>query len=221
MKYLASRNRKVVGIETSDELSRQEAGVILANVMDPVFADGFVANVVLSSVMHEVYSYNGYALAPVLVCLASSARELRPGGRIIIRDLWAPEPGEPVHTLTMDESAWARFLDFQQRCPHHVALADLDPGRRSVRLSTRWAVEFLSKKDYVQHWDLELGEVYTSVPLSAYREMAAALRLKVVAAEPLRNEWIIRNRWQAGVAGNLPEFTNQRVVLEKVASSSP
>lgn len=215
MRYLASRNRKVVGVEVSDALCKEQAGVIQASVMEPVFTDGFVANVVLSSVLHEVYSYNGYSLAPVLICLASSARELRHGGRLIVRDLWAPESGEPAHRLTMDQPTWQRFNDFLKRCPVHVEAADVDAGRRSVRLSTRWAVEFLSKKDYVQHWDLELREVYTSVPFSVYREMAMALKLKLITAQPLRNDWIVKNRWQIGVNGDLPEFTNQLVVLEK------
>src|SRR5581483_11790476 len=90
MRRLAAADRKVVGIDISEELSRTHAGVILANIMDPVFADGFVENIVLSSVMHEVYSYQGNSMAAVVVCLSNCARELHPGGRIIIRDMWAP-----------------------------------------------------------------------------------------------------------------------------------
>jgi SAM-dependent methyltransferase len=213
MKYLASRNRKVVGVELSDELSKQNPGVIRANVMDPVFADGFVENIVLSSVMHEVFSYQGYSMAPVVVCLSNCARELKPGGRIIIRDLWAPEPGPAAHTLEMEPEVWDRFGDFRSRFPIPVEASEAGP--RTVRLSTRWAVEFLSKKDYGRHWDLEMKEVYTSVPLSAYREIAASLKLQVMHAAPIRNDWIVAHRWSIGVRGNLPEFTNQIIVLSR------
>lgn len=213
MKYFAARGRKVVGVELSDELSKRDPGVIRANVMDPVFADGFVDNIVLSSVMHEVFSYHGYSMAPVVVCLSNCARELKPGGRIVIRDLWSPEPGPAVHTLEMEPDAWDLFGDFCSRFPLPVDWSQAGP--RTARLSTRWAVEFLSKKDYRLHWDLEMKEVYTSIPLSAYREMAAALRLQVLRAEPIRNDWVVRHRWSAGVQGNLPDFTNQVIVLSR------
>ncbi len=215
MKYLAARNRKVVGVELSDALSLKESGVIQANVMDPVFADGFVENIVLSSVMHEVFSYNGYSLAAVVVCLSHCARELKPGGRIIVRDIWSPEPGDPVHALQMDEPAFAKFVDLIERCPVPLDVSDVDRGARTARLSTQAAVEFLSKKDYDKHWELELKEVYTSVPLSFYRETASTLKLKMVHAAPVKNEWILSNRWVNGVKGDLPEYTNHVVVLEK------
>src|SRR5262245_4561091 len=178
MAYLAARDRKVVGVEISDALSRKHAGVIKADVKDPVFADGFVENIVLSSVMHEVYSYNGYSTAPVFACLATCARELKPGGRIIVRDLWSPEPGPPQVRYAFEPPVWTLFEDFRTRSPKLIECAEVDAASRSARLSTRTAVEFLSKKDYGQHWDLELREVYTALPLSLYREMAGALKLK-------------------------------------------
>lgn len=146
LKYLAARDRKVVGVELSDELSRRNPGVIQANVMDPVFADGFVENIVLSSVMHEVYSYNGYSLAPVVICLSNCARELRSKGRVIIRDIWSPEPGAPCHELEMDPPVWSLFLDFCARTPRPIECDAIHEARKSVRMSTRTAVEFLSKK---------------------------------------------------------------------------
>jgi SAM-dependent methyltransferase len=215
LRYLAARDRKVVGIELSDELSRRHPGVIQANVMDPVFAEGFVENIVLSSVLHEVYSYNGYSPAPVERCLATCARELRPGGRIIIRDIWSPEPGPPVHDLELDPGAWERFLDFRARFPGRVECEDGRNGERRIRLSTTSAVEFLSKKDYQRHWDLELKEVYCALPLSSYRRFASALGLEVIRGEPVRNSWIVDSRWSQGVRGDFPAFTNQLVVLGK------
>jgi SAM-dependent methyltransferase len=215
IRHLASTGRKVVGVEISEELSRREPGVICANVMDPVFADGFVDNIVLSSILHEVYSYQGRSRSAVVVCLSNCARELRRGGRMIIRDIWSPEPGPPAHALSMDPDVWALFEDFCARSPGPVDADAVDPGRRSVRLSTRSAVEFLSKKDYRLHWELELHEVYCALPLSFYREAASTLKLTVVHAAPARNAWIVENRWSRGVRGELPEFTNQLVVLEK------
>ncbi|HZN54270.1 MAG TPA: class I SAM-dependent methyltransferase [Candidatus Polarisedimenticolaceae bacterium] len=215
LRYLAARDWKVVGIELSSELTRRHPGMIQANVMDPVFADGFVENIVLSSVLHEVYSYNGYSLAPVERCLATCARELRPGGRVIIRDIWSPEPGPPTHDLEMEPAVWARFQDFRARFPGRLGSDGMNESRRTARMSAMTAVEFLSKKDYGRHWELELKEVYCQVPLSAYGEIAAKLELNVLHSQPVRNDWIVENRWKAGVRGDLPKFTNQLVVLSK------
>lgn len=221
MKYLAAKDHKVVGIELADEFVKEKAGVIQANVMDPVFADNFVDNIVLSSVMHEVYSYNGYSHIPVVTCLANCARELKPKGRIIIRDIWSPEPGHDgtppyQYRFQLTPTCLERFRDFIKKSPQYFPhLGKAYNPKRIISLTEAGAVEFLSKKEYIQHWDLELKEIYTSIPLSVYSSIAKTLKLKVIEAKLIRNEWIIQNRWTKGVKGQLPPFTNQLIVLEK------
>lgn len=223
MQYLASRNRKIIGVEISDTFSKNKAGVIQADVSDPVFADGTVGNIILSSVMHEVYSYGGYSTFAVSKCLDTCARELRPGGRIIIRDIWSPEDNSMYYSFEFAPHVLKRAKDFLRRRP------PVGPtGHVWSREECTWvgfpeplAVEFLSKKDYIDHWNLELKEVYTQLPLSLYRQLADVLGMKVVVAKPLCNKWIINNRWTKGVLTGpqgFPEYTNQLIVLEKVAS---
>jgi len=216
-KYLAAKGHKVVGIDLSDSLWKDEPGVIHADIMDPVFADGFVNNVILSSVMHEVYSYHGCSRAAVVVCLANSARELKPGGSIVIRDIWSPEADAEAVELEFEKDTHERFMDFSCKWPERkgafTEMTHLGPYRGYVPM--RVAVEFLAKKDYIRHWDLELREVYTALPLSFYREVAGVLGLMVREAKPIRNDWIIENRWSRGVRGDLPPYTNQIIVLEK------
>ncbi len=216
-KYLAAKGHKVVGVDLSDSLWKDEPGVIHADVMDPVFADGFVSHVILSSVMHEVYSYHGYSRAAAVVCLANSARELKWGGSIIIRDIWSPEEDGATLELEFDPETYQRFWDFASRWPESRGPVTVMhyTGTRRGHLPMRVAVEFLAKKDYVQHWELELREVYTALPLSFYREVASVLGLTVLEAKPIRNDWIIENRWSKGVSGDLPPYTNQLIVLEK------
>lgn len=223
MRYLAKKDWKVVGIELSASLSKENHGVVMADILDPVFADGFASNVILSSVLHEVYSYKGYSLYPVMACLQNCARELRKGGRIIIRDIWSPKyMKDEMLELVMDEPTAKKLDYFIDNAACQPARSSIDwrgpagNGKTIVRLKTKDAVEFLSKKDYNQHWDLELKEVYTSVPMSEIRLMANALGLRVAEARPIRNDWIIRNRWHDGVEFDDSRlFTNQLVVLEK------
>lgn len=219
MKLLASRNRKIVGIDSSDALTTKLHGVINANLTDPVFADGFVDNIILSSVMHEVYSYNGYSHFPVFQCLSNCARELREGGRIIIRDIWSPEDNKETCELTFDKVTKEKFLSYIKGAPRVPQFSGHIPsiGTGRFRIEMRDVVEFLSKKDYVRHWDIELKEVYTSIPLSIYKSIARILNLKIAYSEVSANPWIIKNRWSRGVkfVSNRPQYTNQLIVLEK------
>ncbi|MBI4132311.1 MAG: methyltransferase domain-containing protein [Candidatus Sungbacteria bacterium] len=216
-RYLATKGHKIVGVDLSDSLWKDEPGAIHADIMDPVFADGFVNHVILSSVMHEVYSYHGCSRAAAVVCLANSARELKSGGSIIIRDIWSPEEDGTTLELEFDLETYQRFCNFESRWPESkgpVTVMHQTATRRGT-LPVRVAVEFLAKKDYTQHWDLELREVYTALPISFYREVAGVLGLTVREAKPIRNDWIIENRWSKGVRGELPPYTNQLIVFEK------
>lgn len=232
MDYLARKNRKVVGVELSDQLSKEHVGVINADINAPVFADGFASNVILSSVLHEVFSYKGHSLYPVLACLANSARELRSGGRIIIRDIWTPQSNCINNIRLFVDNA--TFTKARELSKYHIERHPVDndlnmydyvipdnreSGTYEIVCGLRFAVEFLSKKDYTGHWKLELGETYTSVKISELVEMAGALGLNVIHAEPMTNKWIIKNRWKKGVRilmrGKMEMYTNQLIVLEK------
>lgn len=228
MNHLAKKGHKIVGVEVSDTLSKGRVGVVMADVLDPVFADGFASNIILSSVLHEVYSYKGYSLYAVAACLANCARELRRGGRLVIRDIWSPEPGGLNDlSLTMEKAVADKLRDYEQKIlalrPDDNDLLPWDwDGGATAHMSVRLAVEFLSKKDYNEHWDLEVREIYTGVPMSEIERMAKPLGLRLLEAKPVLNGWIVENRWSRGAqwswnfgrVGQL--FTNQLVVLEKI-----
>ena len=218
MDYLAAKNRKVVGIEISDELSRNRAGVIQADVCSQVFADEFVPNIVLSSVLHEIYSYNDYSTDAVTTCLESCQSELTADGRLIIRDIWSPEPSDKRYELTFSLETWDLFVDFVDRFAGKVEVVVRSDSERTVTLGEASAVEFLSKKDYVQNWDLELREVFCALPIPWFEEAARKLGMKVLVAKPIANEWLRTSRWLHGVQTKgrpLPPYTNQLIVLGK------
>lgn len=227
MNYLANKGHKIVGVEVSDTLTKGHVGVVMADVLDPVFADGFASNIILSSVLHEVYSYKGYSLYAVAACIANCARELRRGGRLIIRDIWSPEVGGLNDIrLTLHSDTADKLWQYDKLCPLNIDTAnDLHVwewvSELEADVSVRLAVEFLSKKDYTEHWPLEAKEIYTGVPMSEIEKMAKPLGLKLLEAKPIRNEWIIENRWKKDahwerLHGKGELYTNQLVVLEKV-----
>ncbi|MEQ9366826.1 MAG: methyltransferase domain-containing protein, partial [Leptospirales bacterium] len=98
------------------------------------------------------------------------------------------------------------------------------PGFIRYRLSHKHAVEFVLRKDYRRDWSTEVFEEYTYFSQVDFEKVFADLGLRVTASTPIRNPWIVRNRFQGkfelrGRDGRLLEFpaTNYLIVGEKVA----
>lgn len=213
MRDLRAAGHEVVGVDLNPRRCTDD-GVINADLSTTLFPPGTVSSVILSSVLHEVYSYAGCSMTAVLEALRVCAAELRPGGRIVIRDVWAPEDGDPILEMRFAAPVWERFRDFLARSPATLCWDQLDDEAHTVRLSERTAVEFLTKKDFEHNWDVEIGEVHSGVALGDYRAMASALHLDVIRADAVRHEWIIDSWWRRGVSGSLPRATTQVVVLQ-------
>ncbi|WP_428268134.1 methyltransferase domain-containing protein [Haliangium sp.] len=99
----------------------------------------------------------------------------------------------------------------------------LPPGWRRYRLSKTHAVEFVLRKDYRRDWVSEVQEEYTYATQAEFEKMFAAHGLRVLASTPLRNPWIVRNRFRGKFAlrdldGSLLEdpATNYVIVGERV-----
>lgn len=125
----------------------------------------------------------------MLAYLQEKFRQLRPGGRLIIRDVVGPEDadrdvilwcdagdgaalGEEAasrdHEVLEKLSTQARFqvflADFLRGRPRHgVLIPDPLPAEiapGTYRVSLRLAAEFLSKKDYTDNWKSEMNEEF-------------------------------------------------------------
>src|SRR5206468_728660 len=91
--------------------------LVLGDAADQQLPDGSADTIIFSSIMHEVYSYSGYDRARVDRAVASAARELRPGGRILIRDGISPGP-RPVVLSLLDAETVDRFARFAREFKH-------------------------------------------------------------------------------------------------------
>src|SRR5262249_45055450 len=85
---------QIVGLDLSSELLRvaesqhyphQNVAILRANIIHRHFPPGTVSTALFSSVVHEIYSYNGYDRDVVTRALRNTREEMRPGGRVIIR----------------------------------------------------------------------------------------------------------------------------------------
>lgn len=169
--------------------------------------------VILSSVLHEVHSYNGYDETPVHKVLQSAYGALRRGGQMVIRDGLAPSraavalwckavdgasvgPTEGLSTLAI----FRRFLDEYR---HGIGIPADEVslnGRPCFILRARDAYEFLVKKDYRTHWDLEVHEEFGFWRRREWEVALDRVGFKNVAICEITNQWLVENRFRGSVA---------------------
>lgn len=202
----------LVGVDLSREFLRRsdentyaggDVSLVLGDAADQQLPDGSADTVIFSSIMHEVYSYSGYDKARIDRALASAARELRPGGRILIRDGISPDPREVLLDL-MDEPTRTQFARFAREFKHGQGAAFTEVATRAgavatVRLSAHLANEFVCKKDYLKNWDIEVHEEYGVLTAEEWRAALARNFFSVRTIKSYVNEWILKNRYQGHV----------------------
>jgi SAM-dependent methyltransferase len=158
------------------------------NLFDRLFEPETIDTTLCNSTLHELWSYGG-GEQTVRRYLAEKFRQLRPGGRLIIRDVVGPEEAgreirmwcsgsdgacpavTELQQATGRESAWLQGLSTRSR--FHLFARDFAGNRRAFpfheeeldgrtvfRLTLRQAAEFLSKKDYTDNWSSEMNEEF-------------------------------------------------------------
>lgn len=220
-------------------------GDIAAAVFPPESLDGIFD----SSVLHHVTSYGGYRHANAADALAAQVEQLAPGGVLVVRDFLDPGPGQVLLDVPADDgdegadplsASTAALLErfareFRSLSPEPGfplslvppgptgALPAPRPGWRRYRLAHKHAVEFVLRKDYRADWDAEVKEEYTYFSQAQFEALFARLGLRVLASTPLRNPWIVRNRfagrfalWDESGAPLPYPPTNYLIVGEKV-----
>lgn len=203
---------RFVGMDLSPELLRIANGqpypgsnvsIVQGDIVGRHHPPGSVDTALFSSVLHEVYTYSGYDRDQVRLALKNTHTELRRNGRVVIRDGVSPGPGRVW--MRCDAETEARFrrfaVDFKQPSPAPgVAFEErqLD-GQTWFTLGLHEANEFLSKKDYLANWAIEVREEFGVLTLADWQLELAALGFKVIEARAYVNPWIRDHRYQARV----------------------
>ncbi len=201
---------EIFGMDLSSELLRTSEGqhfphhnvaVVRGNIIQQRFPSGSLSTVILSSVIHEVYSYNKYDRDQVRLTLANTRKELKLGGRIIIRDGIKPS-AEGKIWLRLDAETEQRFRrfarDFKNKSPHPgVEFTEhaID-GVNWFYLGLHEANEFLSKKDYLANWEMEVNEEFGVFTLEEWKHELAHHGYRVVVCRSYLNPWILEHRYQ-------------------------
>jgi SAM-dependent methyltransferase len=233
---------QIVGLDLSSELLRlaesqhypnHNVSIVRGNILKPRFRPGTVSTAIFSSVIHELYSYNGYDRDQVRLALRLTRRELQPGGRVIIRDGVSP-PRRRVW-MRCDGETEERFRKFAREFKGKSRHPGLPFRERKLRgrtwflLSMHSANEFLSKKDYLENWAIEVNEEFGVFSLSGWRRELRALGFRVLQARSYLNGWILENRYRGRVwlhadagdrPGELLPFPDTTAVLVAAACGS-
>ena len=202
----------LVGVDLSREFLRRsdentyaggDVELVVGDAAEQQLPDGTADTVIFSSIMHEVYSYSGYDRARVDRALAAAARELRRGGRLLVRDGISPVPRDVLLDL-IDAATAAQFDRFAREFKHGMGAAFTSVERRdgaeaTVRLSAHLANEFLCKKDYLRNWDIEVHEEYGVFTVDEWRTALGRNFFEVRTITTYVNEWIRQNRYQGHV----------------------
>lgn len=220
-------------------------GDIAARCFDDASLDGIFD----SSVLHHVTTFNGYDHEAAARALEVQARQLRDHGVLIVRDFVDPGEGDVLLDVRDDDGddsddparcSSAALLRRFAREFRPLAAPPLVPGFaleelpgtpecpvragfRRFALTLKLAAEFILRKDYRADWATEVLEEYTYFTQREFETICARLGLRLLASAPIRNPWIVRNRFEGKVElrdpdGRSLDFppTNYLVVGEKV-----
>lgn len=214
---------RVIGVDINPESVRlaQEKfklpnlAFVVGDAAQPIFADDPLDGILSSSTLHHVYTFNGYSHDAVRRALAAHLQCLRDGGIFVLRDFVNPAKDSYVLLEIADEAGrehapagpsdaelltsfarTARPLD--ARCGPGFFLEEIEarrPATRLFRLTHKWAAEFILRKDYRGHWDVELLEEYTYFTADEFADELAHAGARLLCAEPYWNPWIVSNRF--------------------------
>src|SRR5262245_20481157 len=215
---------QVIGVDINPESVRFAAdrfklpnlSFLVGDAANPLFIDDPLDGVLSSSTLHHVYTFNGYSHDAVRRALASHLQCLRPDGIFVLRDFVIPAhdryvllelPDLPSRGSAPGQLSSADLLrlfartarPLDKRCGPGFFLEELDPrrpGTRLFRLPHKWAAEFVLRKDYRDHWDVELLEEYSYFTGDEFVDELTKAGGRVICAEPYWNSWIVKHRFE-------------------------
>jgi len=182
----------VIGVDVSDvflnEAKKQprQFQVIKADVLNLPFLNESIDVFILSSVLHEIYSYNGFTFKSCKEALSELHRCLRKGGRVIIHDPAKPSNHDEKLHIYLDQTNGLNPNSIQRLCtlpPNKLSTFSLFKKfvleykplsidkrksllqtlqQNSSYLAEAWIItEFIRKRKYIdspKHWRGEMQE---------------------------------------------------------------
>lgn len=185
------------------------------NLMSPVTdaQAGQADTIICNSTLHELWSY-GEGDETVRDYLRGKVRQLRPCGRLVVRDVVGPDdkdslvllkcrtddglPADDGTANVSELSTLARFHRFQRDFRPGEAHPDVEAvtinGTDYLRLPLGYAMEFVAKMDYVDNWLSEMHEAFCFWSFADWeRELAGAGLSPLPGSGAYVNEWRVEH----------------------------
>ena len=236
----------------SRKYALENLSFVAGDIASRCFDDASLDGIFNSSVLHHVTTFSGYDHEAAGRALEVQSLQLRDHGVLIVRDFVDPGPGVVLLDVRQDDgddsddpsrcSTAALLGRFSREFRKLASAPLLQPGFRldeiagstaiplregfrRFALPLKLAAEFVLRKDYRADWSTEVLEEYTYFTQREFEAIYGRLGLRLLASTPIRNPWIVRNRFDGKVelrdlAGRQLEYppTNYLIVGEKVPS---
>jgi SAM-dependent methyltransferase len=231
-------NIRVTGVDINPEMverareryNRENLDFRTGDIAECCFEPCSLDVIFNSSVIHHVTTFNDYDVSQAERTITNQVRQLKTQGNLIIRDFLRPEPGLvrlelPAETAELFErfAREFRFLRPEEERGFPYRERPAEENWRVFELESQYAVEFILRKDYTADWSTEVLEEYTYFTQTEFESHFQRHCLRILASTPIRNPWIIRNRFEGKFrlttsCGDPLPFppTNYLIVGEKV-----
>ncbi len=235
------RGSKVYALDMSHELlDRATEGQslikpVFGNVLEQNFPDNALDVKYFSTSGHEVESFGGTGSMEKAMQVAFN--ELKPGGRVVVRDFAKPSLHEPVllkilssvgldavppgtpedainYDLLSTRALFERFhKEFAGGNAFQYEIVHKD-GEEYIKLPAEWAHEFYLRKDYTTNWRQEIKEKYTYWNEKEARKALQSAGFTNIQVVPDPNEYILKNRLLGKIALYKEDSDGSLVSLE-------
>ncbi|GAA0576079.1 hypothetical protein GCM10010172_71040 [Paractinoplanes ferrugineus] len=183
-----------------------------------IFADRSVDTTLTFALTHEIWSY-GQQRESLRQFVKRIHDHTAPGGVWINSDVCGPDdphrevllklttvdgdnPAEPRRDLGTEEHVQAYVASLSTRAKLDQFAVDFafpfrfEPvGEDVVRIELGAAMDFLTRKDYVDNWLSETHEQFCGLSFADWRELLAEAGFELdPASAAIRNDWVIDNR---------------------------
>lgn len=215
------RGAHVFALDISHELmERAENGrslteMVFGDAADQNFPSNSVDIKYFSTSGHELESYGGKGRMTQAV--ETTYDELKPGGKIVIRDFAKPSSTSPIYMQVPTEDGVSNsqeatingFLDYnllstralfdqfhQEFAGGNAFTFELVErnGQEYIKLAPEWAHEFYLRKDYTANWRQEIHEKYTYWTPDEAKTILTKAGYTDVQIIPDPNHYILENR---------------------------
>lgn len=217
---------KVFALDISEKLQervkkeKSHIKIVFGDAAEQNFLDNSVAVKYYSTSGHEIESFGGQGR--MRIAMENTFRELKPGGRTVIRDFAEPSGVNPIYMKILSRvgvdsipqdvnpedidynvlSTRTLLERFQKEFSNGNAFQYeriIIDGEEYFRIDPEWAHEFYLRKDYTANWRQEIKEKYTYWTMEEAKKILEEIGYTNVRVIPDPNEYIIKNRLEGKI----------------------